>query len=183
MWMDVFGTSVPATTKYNIFCTPRMSFCPQPWSFSQGPCSLVLSPVLVHFRARREEKAFPAWNRSDANTWKERCRAWHSPECPSSRRHESCRLQSPLGDGAHARKHLVLGQGCQEGTVFQPPPNLPEEPALLSLALVFRMWYWLWPSPLPSPIILASFHNPWFQFDFVYKVVCCFFFFFWLFVF
>lgn len=99
-------------------------------------------------------------------------------KCPSSRGHESRRLRCPLGDGAHARKHLVLGQGCQQNTVFQPPPNLPEEPALLSLALVFRMWYWLWPSLLPFPIILASFHNPWFQFDFVYKVVCLLFFFF-----
>lgn len=99
-------------------------------------------------------------------------------KCPSSRGHDEFRrLRRPLGDGAHARKHLVLGQGCQQNTVFQPPPNLPEEPALLSLALVFRMWYWLWPSPLPFPIILASFHNPWFQFDFVYKVVCLLFFF------
>lgn len=32
-------------------------------NFSQGPCSLVLSPVLVHFRARQEEKAFPARNK------------------------------------------------------------------------------------------------------------------------
>lgn len=106
------------------------------------------------------------------------CRTGTAKKCPSSTGHESRRLRCPLGDGAHARKHLELGQGCQQNTVFQPPPNLPEEPALLSLALVFRMWYWLWPSPLSFPIILASFHNPWFQFDFVYKVVCLLVFFF-----
>lgn len=55
-------------------------------------------------------------------------------------------------------------------------PNLPEEPALLSSSYV-QMWYWPWPSPFPFPTILASFHNPWFQFDFVYKVVCWYFFF------
>ena len=43
------------------------------------------------------------------------------------------------------------------------------------------MWYWLWPSLSPSPQVLPLSINPWFQFDFVYKVgFLSFFFFFFL---
>lgn len=68
-----------------------------------------------------------------------------------------------------ASQHCVqLPQVCQKKPA--PVPRLP----------VFRMWYWLWPSLSPSPQVLPLSINPWFQFDFVYKVGFLSFFFFFL---
>lgn len=74
---------------------------------------------------------------------------------------------------------LSVGLGLPIEHCVQSPQICQKKPAPLSRGSCVQnvVLALAQPSPL-LPIILASFHNPWFQFDFVYKVG--FFFFFWL---